>query len=205
MKKIYQLAAVLALTVPIIYPTVNQATAQVVEEQKTDKKEDLSTRIQKVHDYAMNNEKADKLVFEAFQGKTVIAKYNYNDKDYLIAAFDPNKEDVTGKDLEKTLLVVTHKSYEEEGEYLLFSNVGLISEILGAEQIFHTSVQIEDFLTFETIITGTFPLLENQVLRRKTYISGAGQMEARGEEYQEFFAAEFEKTIDEILDFYTQE
>ncbi|MBI4918730.1 hypothetical protein HY837_02280 [archaeon] len=205
MKKIYQIASVLALTSPLIFgANVKEVTAQVAEETQT--KEDLATRVKKLYNYVLQSEKGEHNLLNFKEGKMASTRFVYENTGYALLAFDVKEREgvVTSEELSNALLIITHKLGEDQGNYTALSSLGSLTSLAAAESLSYTTKENEELLPPQNVFM-TPPVGENQLTERKLYLSETSQGGVQGEEYKGFFEAEFEKTVDELLKFYEAE
>ncbi len=209
MKKIYQLASVLALASPLVFgANIKEVTAQVVEEQKTEEsqtKEDLTTKVKKLHNYISQKAKGNFFSTDLEQGKLAVTRFVHENTGYAVLAFDTQEIEgvAVSEGIVDGLLVITHTLEQEHGVYTAYSSIGDFRRLEAAEKLSYTAQQNEELLPPDSIFMLP-PMPENTVTEKKLYVAETNQV-TEGKEYKEAFEAEFEKTIDKLIEFYETE
>ncbi|MEK6857509.1 MAG: hypothetical protein AABX39_02890 [Nanoarchaeota archaeon] len=164
----------------------NQVCAQTDESYEERRDKELEEKSKSLKELIFSKEKGERLVIEDESGKSVLTKFVYENKGYVVCANKSETDDY--------LAILVHSLRTGTGHYVgLLEEKGILSS---GYSTFYIASEDEKLLPED--ITGCLP--NHKLIQTRNYNSK--KEETHNE--KEYFLAELETTLDVLLDFYEE-
>ncbi|MBI4918731.1 hypothetical protein HY837_02285 [archaeon] len=151
-------------------------------------------RTRKLKDFLVNSEKGDRMIQKSEDNTAGIVRFTHNNKGYEIGFLDSYDNHSKGPDV---IIIAVHSLEEGRGRYLLLRDKATLGRVYQGETVFYKTKDGEELIPNLVLITGLH-VEEKDIIQSTVY--DAEDRETINEE--SYFQAEYDKVLDELIEFY---
>ncbi len=158
--------------------------------------QDFVARTRKLKNFIVNSKKGDKTIQKDEYCTSTVVRFERNNKGYEVAFLDYSNEYI-GRD---TLIFVVHSLDEGRGRYLGLRDEATLGRVYQGESIFYKTKGTEELIPHLVTLLGP-PIEESEFIQSKVYDTTDRETKREAN----YFQAEYDKVLDELIEFYESE